>query len=114
MNSLEMTDVKHHDDAPSRHGSFDKTVPTPEAGVDELNHMDEASLAAMERKLVRRIDIRMMPALILVYIMSVLRRLAASTDPEGTTWVGEGSAEADVDRVRSQQRRSRSSTRLPV
>lgn len=67
-----MADDKQHDDAASRHGSFDKTVPTPEAGVDELNNLDEASLAAMERKLVRRIDIRMMPALILVYIMCVV------------------------------------------
>ena len=67
-----MADVKHEHDVVSHRGSLDKSAPPAlEAGVGELNNLDEDALRAMERKLVRRIDLRMMPALVLVYIMCV-------------------------------------------
>ena len=57
-----MADVKQPEtDALSHRGSIDKSAPALEAGVEELNALDEDALNAMERKLVRRIDLRMMP-----------------------------------------------------
>ena len=84
--SADMTDVKTTEHDALSHHSFDKSAPALEAGVDELNQLDEDALNAMERKLVRRIDLRMMPALILIYIMYA-RGHHAAADRTGTTWI---------------------------
>ena len=45
-----------------------------EPGVKELHALDDDAVRELERRLVRKLDMRMMPALVLMYFLAALNR----------------------------------------